>query len=322
MLAENASRSKDEFLAVLSHELRTPLSSIVGWTRLLRQRHMEGIDSDHALDVIERNAKLQLQLIDDLLQLSQITSGKLRMDMRPVDLVPLVIDSTDILRPTALAKEITLEAEIKRRVVRILADPARLQQILWNLLSNAIKFTPQGGRVDVVLHQVGSTAQITVADSGIGIEPEFLTSVFDRFRQADSSAARKYSGLGLGLAIVRQLVELHGGSVKAESAGIGLGSTFTATFPIRTLVGDPEEAKKIGATSSLEGLRLLVVEDDPDSLKLVTMLLEGTGAVVKAVASGHEALGVLGSWNPHALIADIGLPRPRRLRSDLTGPYS
>jgi signal transduction histidine kinase/ActR/RegA family two-component response regulator len=308
VLAESASQSKDEFLAVLSHELRTPLNSILGWTRLLRQGSVKGIDTDHALDVIERNAKLQLQLIDDLLQLSQITSGKLRLDMRPIDLVPLVMDSIDILRPTALAKDITLETGIKIGVLRILADPARVQQILWNLLSNAIKFTPKGGRVAVGLSQVGSMAQITVADSGIGIEPEFLPHVFDRFRQANSSAGRKYSGLGLGLAIVRQLVELHGGNVTAESAGMALGSTFTATFPLRVLIGDTEEAKKIGATRSLQGLRLLVVEDDPDSLELVTMLLEGNGAAVKSVGSGQEALAALGPWNPHVLIADLGLP--------------
>jgi signal transduction histidine kinase/ActR/RegA family two-component response regulator len=308
VLAESASQSKDEFLAVLSHELRTPLNSILGWTRLLRQGSVKGIDTDHALDVIERNAKLQLQLIDDLLQLSQITSGKLRLDMRPIDLVPLVTDSIDILRPTALAKDITLETGIKTGVLRILADPARAQQILWNLLSNAIKFTPKGGRVEVGLSQVGSMAQITVADSGIGIEPEFLPHVFDRFRQANSSAGRKYSGLGLGLAIVRQLVELHGGNVTAESAGIGLGSTFRATFPIRVLIEDTEQATKIGATRSLQGLRLLVVEDDPDSLELVTMLLEGNGAAVKSVGSGQEAIAALGPWNPHVLIADLGLP--------------
>jgi signal transduction histidine kinase/ActR/RegA family two-component response regulator len=308
IVAESASRSRDEFLAVLSHELRTPLNSILGWTRLLRRGPVEGIDTDHALDVIERNAKLQLQLINDLLQLSQITSGKLRLDMRPADLVPLVMDSTDILRPTALVKEIRLEAEIETNVVRILADPARVQQILWNLLSNAIKFTPKGGRVDVRLNQVGSMAQITVTDSGIGIEPEFLPYVFDRFRQADSSVARKYSGLGLGLAIVRELVELHGGSVKAESAGIERGSTFTLTFPIRALIEDQAETNRLGEKRFLQDLRLLVVEDDPDSRELVTMLLERTGAVVKAVASGQEALAALRPWNPHALIADIGLP--------------
>jgi signal transduction histidine kinase/ActR/RegA family two-component response regulator len=306
--AQNASHSKDEFLAVLSHELRTPLNSILGWTRLLRGGGLRGVNSDHALDIIERNAYLQLQLINDLLQLSQITSGNLRLDMKSVDLVPIVMISIDTLRPTALAKEITLESEIKAGVGGVLADPARLQQIIWNLLSNAIKFTPRGGRVIVGLNQIGSTAQITVADSGIGMEPEFLPYVFDRFRQADSSSARKYGGLGLGLAIVRQLVELHGGNVMVKSPGKGLGSTFTVTFPIRAVIGHPEESKRIGANQTLQGLRLLVVEDDPDSLELMTTILEARGAVVTAVGEAQEALAALDDWKPHALIADIGLP--------------
>ncbi len=237
--AEAASHAKDEFLAVLSHELRTPLNAILGWTQMLRSGSMNAAEVDRALAIIERNAMLQMQLISDLLHVSQAISGRLRLDVQAVDLAPLLASSLDALRPAAQAKDIVMESCVER-VLPILGDPGRVQQILWNLLSNAVKFTPAQGRVQVGLVQAGATVQITVTDSGVGIEPALLPYVFDRFRQGDSSYARSFGGLGLGLAIVRQLVELHGGTVRAESAGKGLGSTFTVT--LRSLAPTLESA--------------------------------------------------------------------------------
>jgi len=237
--AEAASHAKDEFLAVLSHELRTPLNAILGWTHMLRSGSMNAAEVDRALAIIERNAMLQMQLISDLLHVSQAISGRLRLDVQAVDLAPLLASSLDALRPAAQAKDIVMESCVER-VLPILGDPGRVQQILWNLLSNAVKFTPAQGRVQVGLVQAGATVQITVTDSGVGIEPALLPYVFDRFRQGDSSYARSFGGLGLGLAIVRQLVELHGGTVRAESAGKGLGSTFTVT--LRSLAPTLESA--------------------------------------------------------------------------------
>ncbi len=306
--AEAASHAKDEFLAVLSHELRTPLNAILGWTHMLRRGTLKATAVDRALDIIERNAKLQMQLIGDLLEVSQIISGKLRLDVHPLDLAPLTAASLDALQPAARAKDIALESHIEP-VRPILGDPARLQQILWNLLSNALKFTPQRGRVQVGLVQAGAAAQITVADSGVGIEPALLPYVFDRFRQGDSSYARTFGGLGLGLAIVRQLVQLHGGTVKAESAGKELGSTFTVTLPSLTATLDSASSDAhMTAAHSLEGLRVLVIENEPDSRLLFTLLLEESGAHVTAAASAGEALALLDTRTVDVIVADIGLP--------------
>ena len=306
--AEAASHAKDEFLAVLSHELRTPLNAILGWTHMLRRGSLKATAVDRALAVIERNAMLQMQLISDLLQVSQVISGKLRLDVLPVDLAPLLASSLDAVRPAAQAKDIVVESRVDP-VLPILGDPSRVQQILWNLLSNAVKFTPQQGRVRVGLVQAGAAAQITVTDSGVGIEPAVLPYVFDRFRQGDSSYARTFGGLGLGLAIVRQLVELHGGNVRAESAGKGLGSTFTVTLPSLTLTLDSASSdESVTAAQSLEGLRVLVLENDPDSRELFTVVLEENGAHVTAAASAGEALALLDTHSVDVIVADIGLP--------------
>jgi len=306
--AEAASHAKDEFLAVLSHELRTPLNAILGWTHMLRRGSLKATAVDRALAVIERNAMLQMQLISDLLQVSQVISGKLRLDVLPVDLAPLLASSLDAVRPAAQAKDIVVESRVDP-VLPILGDPSRVQQILWNLLSNAVKFTPQQGRVRVGLVQAGAAAQITVTDSGVGIEPAVLPYVFDRFRQGDSSYARTFGGLGLGLAIVRQLVELHGGNVRAESAGKGLGSTFTVTLPSLTLTLDSASSdESVTAAQSLEGLRVLVLENDPDSRELFTVVLEENGAHVTAAASAGEALALLDTRSVDVIVADIGLP--------------
>ncbi len=325
--AEAASHAKDEFLAVLSHELRTPLNAILGWTHMLRRGTLKATAVDRALDVIERNAKLQMQLIGDLLEVSQIISGKLRLDVHPVDLAPLTAASLDAFQPAACAKDIGLESHIEP-VRPILGDPARLQQILWNLLSNAVKFTPQRGRVHIGLVQAGAAAQITVADSGVGIEPAFLPYVFDRFRQADSSYARTFGGLGLGLAIVRQLVQLHGGTVTVQSAGKELGSTFTVTLPSLTATLDSASSDpRVTAAHSLEGLRVLVIENEPDSRLLFTLLLEESGAHVTAAASAGEALALLDARTVDVIVADIGLPDEdgyafiRQVRAREDGPH-
>src|SRR6266545_4828178 len=306
--AEAASHAKDEFLAVLSHELRTPLNAILGWTHMLRRGTLKATAVDRALDIIERNATLQMQLIGDLLEVSQIISGKLRLDVHPVDLAPLAAASLEAFQPAARAKDIGLESHIEP-VRPILGDPARVQQILWNLLSNAVKFTPQRGRVHVGLMQAGAAAQITVADSGVGIEPALLPYVFDRFRQGDSSYARTFGGLGLGLAIVRQLVQLHGGTVKAESAGKELGSTVTVTLPSLTVTLEAASSDpRVTEAHSIEGLRVLVIENEPDSRLLFTLLLEESGAHVMAAASAGEALALLDTRTVDVIVADIGLP--------------
>ena len=231
--AEAANVAKDEFLAALSHELRTPLNAILGWTTMLRQGSLKAEAIPRALETIERNARQQFQVIADLLHVSEIITGKLQLDAHPMNLRPLIAAGIETLRPAAVAKEIEFESQIDK-VDPILGDPGRLQQIVWNLMSNAVKFTPPGGHVRVALTQMGSLVQFSVTDSGVGIEPKFLPYVFDRYRQEESSYSRTFGGLGLGLAIVRQLVELHGGAAKAESAGKGLGSTFTVSFPILT----------------------------------------------------------------------------------------
>jgi CheY-like chemotaxis protein len=306
--AEAANHAKDEFLAALSHELRTPLNAILGWTHMLRRGGLTGAAADRALEVIERNAKLQTQLIADLLQVSQIVTGKLRLDVEPVDLESLLTVAIDSLQPAVTAKDIVLTWQAAPGIPRVLADPARVQQMIWNLVSNAIKFTPRDGTIQVALRRAGSAVEISVKDSGVGIESEFAPYMFDRFRQADGTAHRAFGGLGLGLAIVRQLMELHGGTVKGESTGKGQGSTFTLTFPVPALTIEPDQIAPLMSSPSLHGLRVLVVEDEADSRDLLAALLGAGGAMVTAVPSVPEALAQFDRDVPDLLIADLGLP--------------
>jgi signal transduction histidine kinase/CheY-like chemotaxis protein len=314
--AEAANRIKDEFLATLSHELRTPLTAIVGWTGLLRSGDFEGEMQEQALEAVERNAKTQAQLVDDLLDVSRIISGKLLLDVKDVELGLVVANAIDVVRPAAKAKGIRITYNQGGRVL-ISGDVARLQQIAWNLLSNAIKFTPEGGNVRVNLERIASHIKLSVSDTGKGIAPEFLPHVFDRFRQADSTTTRNYGGLGLGLAIVRHLVELHGGTVDVESLGEGLGATFSATFPLLA-ISNEAQANEVAAFSrdrkahasqlKLEGLKVLVVDDEPDTRKVISAVIQKSGAEVMTCASAHEALAALVDWKPDILMSDIGMP--------------
>lgn len=319
-----ANRMKDEFLAVVSHELRSPLNAILGWATMLRGRQLNESTTAKALETIERNAKSQKQLIEDLLDVSRIITGKLRLKVLPVQLPPIIEAVLDTVRPAAEAKTIALESVVDWEIGPVLGDADRLQQIIWNLLSNAIKFTPNGGRVDVLLQSfiepVGSNiiayAQIEVRDTGIGIEPEFLPFVFDRFRQADSSSTRSYGGLGLGLSIVRQLVEMHGGTVAVESLGKGEGATFRVKLPLKenpsTKAETFKEKSRIYADEdssfALQGLRILVVDDEADTREVLKIFLESCGVVVKEAESAQQAFQILQEWQPDMLLSDIGMP--------------
>jgi CheY-like chemotaxis protein/nitrogen-specific signal transduction histidine kinase len=319
--AEAANRAKDEFLSVLSHELRTPLNAILGWSAMLRQRTMSQDKVLRALETIERNAKSQAQLIEDILDISRIITGKLRLQVRRVNLVPVIESAIESVRLAAEAKSIRLQSVLDSQAGLLLGDANRLQQVVWNLLSNALKFTPKDGRVEIRLERVNSHAEITVSDTGPGISSDFLPFVFDRFRQHDSSTTRSYGGLGLGLAIVRQLVELHGGTVTVVSPGIGQGTTFTVTLPAMIIPqppGDPEplnsivETKpRVEASPTLEGLQILVVDDEADALELLSTILQNNGAEVIAVASVKQALTILETAtdrSPDVLVSDIGMP--------------
>jgi signal transduction histidine kinase/ActR/RegA family two-component response regulator len=314
--AEAANRLKDEFLSTLSHELRTPLTSIIGWTNLMRGGKVKGEVQAQALETIERNAKIQSRLIDDLLDLSRIISGKLLLEAREVDLNQVISNSIEVVRPAANAKSIQLTYECEPGGKTVSGDSARLQQVAWNLLSNAVKFTPEGGRVSVRVACEGARVRFSVTDTGRGIPPEFLPHVFDRFRQADSATTRAYGGLGLGLAIVRHLAELHGGEVRAESAGADRGSIFSVAFPLAQAAApcscQPDEAE--GALTDavrpekLTGVRVLVVDDEQDTRRLISTVIAQTGAEVTACASAGEALEKLKTWRPHVLMSDIGMP--------------
>jgi PAS domain S-box-containing protein len=316
--AETANRVKDEFLATLSHELRTPLTSILGWARTLRVRKLDEAMSTRALEAIERNARAQAQLVDDLLDVSRIITGKLRLEVQPVELHPVVEAALDAVSPAADAKNIQLDLDVDPDAGVIVGDANRLQQIVWNLLSNAVKFTPAGGSVAVAVRGVGSEVEIVVRDSGRGIDAGFLPYIFDRFRQADSGTTRTHGGLGLGLAIVRHLAEMHGGSVAATSPGKGQGATFTVRLPRASATpraverrGDPATASAAAADSApvrLDGTRVLVVDDEPDTRELVGVVLEQCGAKVATASSVHEALGVLSWFDADVLVADIAMP--------------
>ncbi|MDX2097870.1 MAG: PAS domain-containing protein [Leptolyngbyaceae cyanobacterium bins.59] len=310
--AEAASRMKDEFLAVVSHELRSPLNGILGWSRLLRTRNLDPNTTEKALASIERNAQAQTQLIEDLLDISRIIRGTVRLNLRPVDLLPIVQASLDTVRPTAEAKLIQLFSQLDPNISLVSGDSDRLQQIIWNLLSNAVKFTASGGRVEIRLYRVGAHAQIQVTDTGIGISAAFLPHVFDRFRQADSTTTRTQGGLGLGLAIVRSLVELHGGTIWAESAGEGQGTTFIVELPLlskeRTESSSNAAPTLIGNSASLEEVRILVVDDEVDTREFLTIALEQFGARVAAAASVPEAFSLFQEQPPDVVLSDIGMP--------------
>jgi signal transduction histidine kinase/ActR/RegA family two-component response regulator len=314
--AEAANRLKDDFLSTLSHELRTPLTSIIGWTHLMRGGQVKGEVQAQALETIERNAKIQSRLIDDLLDLSRIISGKLLLETREVDLGVVVSNSIEVVRPAANAKGIQLVYECEPGGKTVSGDPARLQQVAWNLLSNAVKFTPEGGEVRVRLAREGSRVKFSVSDTGRGIAAEFLPHVFDRFRQADSATTRRHGGLGLGLAIVRHLAELHGGTVHAESEGEERGSTFSVTFPLAQVAacecrGDAaslDSASGFVKPESLVGVRVLVVDDEHDTRRLISTVIAQSGAEVTACASAGEALEKIKTWRPHILMSDIGMP--------------
>ncbi|MBW4488762.1 MAG: PAS domain S-box protein [Trichocoleus desertorum ATA4-8-CV12] len=336
--AEAANRMKDEFLATLSHELRTPLNSILGWSRLLTNRQMDAATTTRALETIERNAKLQAQLIEDILDVSRIICGKLRLNLCPTKLETVIQAAIDAVRPAAEAKSLHLSYCCTPALERVLVDPDRMQQVVWNLLSNAVKFTPAGGRVEVQMLQVeqqpmpgnlpqsglaeemlaapaGSYAEIRVSDTGVGIVPEFLPHVFDRFRQADSTTTRSQGGLGLGLAIMRHLVELHGGTVHVTSPGEGQGATFMVRLPLmkRPDTTQPESAQQLdaiatGSEPALEGMQVLLLDDEVDIRELFTVVLEAQGAKVTAVAAVDEALNALQHCQPDVLVSDIAMP--------------
>lgn len=316
--AEEANRIKDEFLATVSHELRTPLTAIVGWSGMLRIRKLDEETTARAIQSIERNAKAQTQIIEDLLDVSRIITGKLRLEASPIQLDSVINTALDAIRPTAELKDIKITSEIEPDTGIVWADPARLEQVMWNLLTNAVKFNSIGGTIEVKLRRVDAHAQIVVSDTGQGISPEFLPFVFERFRQADGTITRSHGGLGLGLAIVRHLIELHGGTVRAESAGMGKGATFTVLIPLRaveTVENRPEQlstpdenAAPIDCSPALEDVRVLVVDDEADARAMLTTIIKQCGTDVMAVASTAEALAALGSFKPDVLISDIRMP--------------
>lgn len=314
--AEAASRSKDAFLATLSHELRAPLSPILTWARMLRRGDLDDTQTGKALEVIERNARLQAQLIEDLLDVARIIEGKMRLQVRPLNLAEVVENAVETIRPAAEAKDVRLQLVLDSTVT-LSGDPQRLQQVVWNLLSNAVKFTPKGGRVHVVLERVNSHVEIAVSDTGEGIAAEQLSRLFERFWQADSSSTRVHTGLGLGLSIVRHLAELHGGTVTAESAGPGQGSRFTVKLPLAPIIRTSDdqirrhptlESRDAIANSPLDGIRVLVVDDEPDSNEAVRVLLDHCGAEVRVAGSATHALEILSRWKPDVLVTDIGMP--------------
>jgi signal transduction histidine kinase/ActR/RegA family two-component response regulator len=316
--AEATARAKDEFLAVISHELRTPLSAMLGWAEVLRSRQPGDSVYERALATIERNAERQSQLIEDLLDTTRILSGKLRIEVQPLYLDVLLEESLDVVRPTAEARDIELSAALDTAPDLIMGDANRLQQVFWNLLSNAIKFTEPGGRVEVRLERDGGEVRVIVRDTGKGITSDFLPHVFDLFRQADSSSARRQGGLGLGLALARRLVEMHGGTIRADSPGEGMGATFTISLPARPGNRTTSEMKTLeikntlrsGGRPNLSGLRILVVDDEADARDLLAIRLQQYGADVVTAASVDAALEILSqeATRPDLIVSDIAMP--------------
>lgn len=314
---EAATRAKDEFVAMVSHELRTPLNSILGWVRLMRGGSLEESKRAHAFEVIERNAEAQSQLVSDLLDISRIMSGRIRINPSQMDMANLVEMTIEGVRPAAQAKRIQIDAELERNSV-LRADPDRLQQVIWNLLVNAVKFTPKGGRVRVTVRRQDSDLEIEVADNGEGIPAQFLPHLFESFRQSDGSTARPHGGLGIGLSISRHLVELHGGSIEASSAGLGKGATFIVRLPMSPVVSTTIGVQRVPATMPPEpsdqlaldggGIHVLVVEDEPDARDLVAYVFESCGMQVRLAASAAEAMRVLESFSPSVIVSDIGMP--------------
>jgi PAS domain S-box-containing protein len=333
--AEASNRIKDEFLALVSHELRTPLSAIVGWTQLLKNGKLDERDSERAIQTIDRNAKAQATIINELLDMSRIISGKVKLDRQPIDLAGVINAAIDVVRPAADAKDIEIVSIAEPDVGLVLGDSVRLQQVAWNLLSNAVKFTPKRGRVEVELKRMGTEIVIVVMDTGAGISPDFLPHIFERFQQADTSEKRVHGGLGLGLSIVRHLVEMHGGSVRAESEGEGRGTTFVVTLPVLAVSGvtssNPESQLADSEPRSsdsrhwnndraagqpaldlrsdiLSGLKVLAIDDQPDTRDLIIVALTRYGAEVKACTSATEALKTIQEWKPQVIVSDIGMP--------------
>jgi PAS domain S-box-containing protein len=313
--AEHANRMKDEFLATVSHELRTPLNAIVGWTEVLATGGQDRDEVIQGVDVIKRNAMMQAQLIEDLLDLGRITSGKMTLRIELVDPAAIVSEAIASVQHSAEAKQITLKTALNPLRGEIMGDAKRLQQIIWNLLANAIKFTDDGGHVLVTIAQAGSHLEIAVADNGRGIAPQFLPHLFERFSQADASTTRQHGGLGIGLALVKQLVELHGGTIRADSPGIGHGATFTLSLPVSvavsaSLTSPPETAAPDGPLlTDLSGLKVLAIDDDTDSVEVAKRILSARGAQVRTANSVAGAMEVLESFTPDVILSDIGMPR-------------
>jgi signal transduction histidine kinase len=304
---EHSNRMKDDFLGIVSHELRTPLSAILGWARMLKRGMLTSPRArDRALDAIERNASLQARLVDDLLDVTRIVSGKLALEMAPTDLGAIIEAAIDSVRPSLLAKGLEVGTSLGDRVA-VLGDGRRLQQVVWNLLNNAIKFTPKGGHIDVVLDRTDRAARISVSDTGIGIPPDVLPRIFERFKQADGTATRVYGGLGLGLSIVRHVVQAHGGTVEAQSEGEGLGARMIIELPL----GDAEmpSSARLGNDdmngTKLIGARVLLVDDNADSLELLATALEAAGAELRAVGGARDAMATIGTWRPNVIVSDL-----------------
>jgi signal transduction histidine kinase/CheY-like chemotaxis protein len=320
--AEESNRLKDEFLATVSHELRTPLTAILGWSRMLQLGSLETDMAVRAIETIKRNAKAQAQIIDDILDVSRIITGNLYLELHPIDLAPVLEAAINVVRPTAEAKGIQIEVSLAPEPMTVSGDSNRLQQVFWNLISNGVKFTPAGGKVMIQMRQANSEAEIEVTDTGQGITADFLPFVFDRFRQADSTSTRQHGGLGLGLAIARHFIEIHGGTIEAKSRGTGQGATFILKLP---LIGpavesqtppptpieideEAERAERLKGLQRLSGVHVLVVDDDPDTLDLLSAALTQRSATVTTASSAAEAIEALQRDRPDVLIADIAMP--------------
>jgi PAS domain S-box-containing protein len=316
-LVQESSRLKDDFLASLSHELRTPLNAVLGYSRMLRAGMLSPDKQGQAIETIERNATSLAQIVEDVLDISRIISGKIRLNVQSVDFPSVVRNAIDVVMPAAAARGVRLEPVLDPRASPVSGDPERLQQVFWNLLSNAVKFTSRGGKVQVRLGRINSHIEVTVADTGVGIAPDFLPHVFERFRQADASIARERGGLGLGLSIARQLTEMHGGTIEAASGGVGLGATFTVKLPLMSVQPAREESifpRAATGTPSipaadLRDIHVLAVDDDPDAVRLVAELLEAAGARVTTALSADEAIRILETELPRAIVTDLGMPR-------------